>query len=286
MKTKNILDFIGNTPLIEVEKNIFAKVEGFNPGGSIKDRIVLNMISEAEKKGILKKGDTIVEPTSGNTGVALAMVGAMKGYKVSLLMPENTSPEKIKMIKAFGGEAILIENIRFRKDVIEDIKKRIKQGERIVFLNQYENQMNPLAHYKRTAEEILKQLKGKKIDFFVAGIGTGGTITGIGRKLKQRYKKLKVIGVQPKLGDTIEGLRSLKEGFVPPILDLDLIDEIYDLEGEKAKEAVDNLAKSKGILVGPSSGAALFVSKEIAKNNPQAIIVTIFPDRGERYLYY
>jgi len=242
MKTKNILDFIGNTPLIEVEKNIFAKVEGFNPGGSIKDRIVLNMISEAEKKEILKKGDTIVEPTSGNTGVALAMVGAMKGYKVSLLMPENTSPEKIKMIKAFGGEAILIENIRFRKDVIEDIKKRIKQGERIVFLNQYENQMNPLAHYKGTAEEILKQLKGKKIDFFVAGIGTGGTITGIGRKLKQRYKKLKVIGVQPKLGDTIEGLRSLKEGFVPPILDLDLIDEIYDLEETRPRKTAVRLA--------------------------------------------
>ncbi len=286
MKTKSILDFIGNTPLIEVEKNIFAKIEGFNPGGSIKDRIVFNMISEAEKKGILKKGDTIVEPTSGNTGVALAMVGAMKGYRVSLLMPENTSPEKIKMIKAFGGEVILIESIRFRKDVIEDIKKRIKQGERMVFLNQYENQMNPLTHYKKTAEEILKQFKGKKIDFFVAGIGTGGTITGIGRKLKQRYKKLKIVGVQPKLGNTIEGLRSLKEGFVPPILDLDLIDEIYDLEGDKAKETAENLAKSKGILAGPSSGAALFISQEIAKSNPKATIVTVFPDRGERYLYY
>lgn len=286
MKTKTILDSIGNTPLIDVEENIFAKMEGFNPGGSIKDRIVLNMILEAEKQGILKKGDTIVEPTSGNTGVALAMIGAMKGYKVSLLMPETTSPEKIKMIKAFGGEAILIENIRFRKDVIEDIKKRIKQGEKIVFLNQYENLMNPLAHYKKTAQEILKQLKGKKIDFFVAGMGTGGTITGIGRKLKQKHKDLKIIGVQPKEGETIEGLRSLKEGFVPPILDLEIIDEIYDLESIKAEEARDDLAKSKGILVGPSSGAALYVSREIAKNNPKARIVTIFPDRGERYLYY
>ncbi len=286
MKTKTILDSIGNTPLVEVEDNIFAKIEGLNPGGSIKDRIVLNMILEAEKKGILKKGDTIVEPTSGNTGVALAMVGAMKGYKVSLLMPETTSPEKIKMIKAFGGEVILVENIRFRKDVIEDIKERIKQGEKIVFLNQYENLMNPLAHYKITAEEILKQLKGKKIDFFVAGMGTGGTVTGIGRKLKQKNKDLKIIGVQPKIGDTIEGLRSLKEGFVPPILDLEIIDEIYDLESIKAEETRNDLAKSKGILVGPSSGAAFYVSREIAKNNPRKTIVTVFPDRGERYLYY
>ncbi|MDD3170351.1 MAG: cysteine synthase family protein [Candidatus Pacebacteria bacterium] len=286
MKTKTILDSIGNTPLIEVEENIFAKIEGFNPGGSIKDRIVLNMILEAEKKGILKKGDTIVEPTSGNTGVALAMVGAMKGYNVSLLMPETTSPEKIKMIKAFGGEVILIESIRFRKDVIADIKERIEQGEKIVFLNQYENSMNPQAHYQKTAQEILRQLKGRKIDFFVAGMGTGGTITGIGRKLKQKHKDLKIIGVQPKAGETIEGLRSLKEGFVPPILDLDLIDEIYDLESIKAEEARDDLAKNKGILAGPSSGAALYISREIAKNNPKARIVTVFPDRGERYLYY
>jgi cysteine synthase A len=154
-----ILDFIGNTPLIQIEENIFAKIEGFNPGGSIKDRIALNMIIGAEKKGILKKGDTIVELTSGNTGVALAMVGAMKGYRVKLLMPQTTSPEKMKMVKAFGGEVILIENIKFRKDVINDIKERIKQGEKIVFLNQYENFMNPQAHYKVTAQEILKQMK-------------------------------------------------------------------------------------------------------------------------------
>jgi cysteine synthase len=281
-----ILDFIGNTPLVEVEENIFAKVEGFNPGGSIKDRIALNMILEAEKKGILKKGDTIVEPTSGNTGVALAMVGAMRGYKVSLLMPKTTSQEKIKMIKAFGAEAILIENIKWRKDVIEDIKERIKHGENIIFLNQYENLMNPQAHYKTTAQEILKQMKGKKIDFFVAGMGTGGTITGIGRKLKQKYPQIKIIGVQPKLGEIIEGLRSLKEGFVPPILDLDLVDEIYDLEAIKAEEARKDLALTRGMLVGPSSGAALYVSREIKKENPEANILTIFPDRGERYLYY
>ena len=279
---KTILDHIGNTPFIKVEENIFAKVEGFNPGGSIKDRIVLNMINEAEKQGILKEGDTLVEVTSGNTGVGFAMVGAMKGYKVKVIMPESTSKEKIKMIKIFGGEVILVEDIKFRKAVIEDIKERIKQGEKLVFLNQYENQMNPLAHYEKTAEEILDQAEGK-IDYFVAGMGTGGTITGIGRKLKEKYPDIKIIGVQPIQGQIIEGLRSLKDGFVPPIIDLDLIDEIYDLEAEKAIEARDELAR-KGILVGPSSGAALCVSKMIKEENPGKNIVTVFPDRGERYL--
>lgn len=279
---KTILDHIGNTPFIKVEENIFAKVEGFNPGGSIKDRIVLNMITEAEKQGILKEGDTLVEVTSGNTGVGFAMVGAMKGYKVKVIMPESTSKEKIKMIKVFGGEVILVEDIKFRKAVIEDLKERIKQGEKLVFLNQYENQMNPLAHYEKTAEEILIQMEGK-IDYFVAGMGTGGTITGIGRKLKEKYPEIKIIGVQPVQGQIIEGLRSLKDGFVPPIMDLDLIDEIYDLEAEKAIEARDELAR-KGILAGPSSGAALYVSKLIKKDNPGKDIVTIFPDRGERYL--
>lgn len=283
---KTILDFIGNTPLVEVEENIFAKVEGFNPGGSIKDRIALNMILEAEKQGILKKGDTIVEPTSGNTGVALAMVGAMRGYKVSLIVPQTTSPDKIKMVRAFGGEVILVENIKFRKAVIDDIKERIKQGEQIVFLNQYENLMNPMAHYKTTAQEILKQTKGKRIDYFVAGMGTGGTITGVGKKLKEKHKDLKIIGVQPVFGQIIEGLRSLKEGFVPPILNLDQVDEIYDLEPEKAESARKELALTRGMLVGPSSGAAYYVAKEIKKNNPGKNIVTIFPDRGERYLYY
>jgi cysteine synthase len=279
---KTILDHIGNTPLIKVEDNIFAKVEGFNPGGSIKDRIVLNMITEAEKQGILKQGDTLVEVTSGNTGVGLSMVGAMKGYKVKVIMPESTSQEKIKMIKVFGGEVILVENIKFRKDAIEDIKERIKAGEKLVFLNQYENLMNPMAHYTKTAEEILGQME-EKIDYFVAGMGTGGTITGIGRKLKEKYPEIKIIGVQPVQGQIIEGLRSLKDGFVPPIIDLDIIDEIYDLEAEKALGAREEIAQ-RGILVGPSSGAALYVSQMIKKENPGKNIVTIFPDRGERYL--
>jgi cysteine synthase A len=280
---KTILDYIGNTPLIKVEDNIFAKVEGFNPGGSIKDRIVLNMINDAEKQGILKKGDTLVEATSGNTGVGLSMVGAMKGYKVKVIMPESTSQEKIKMIKVFGGEVILVENIKFRKEVIEDIKERIKNGEKLVFLNQYENMMNPMAHYVKTAEEILEQMEGKNIDYFIAGMGTGGTITGVGKKLKEKFPQIKIIGVQPIQGETIEGLRSLKDGFVPPVIDFDIIDEIYDLEAEKALKAREEIAK-RGILVGPSSGAALYLSQKIKEENPNKNIVTIFPDRGERYL--
>lgn len=280
---KTILEHIGNTPLVRIENNIFAKMEGFNPGGSIKDRIALNMINEAEKAGYIKKGDTLIEPTSGNTGVGLAMVAAMKGYKVKMIMPESTSKEKIKMVKIFGGEVILMENLRYRKFAINDVKDMAKKGERLIFLNQYENLANPESHYYGTAEEILKQMENKQVDYFIAGMGTGGTITGIGKKLKEKYPNIKIIGVQPVQNQTIEGLRSLKDGFVPTIIDFDLIDEIYDLEAEKALTTKDDLAK-KGILVGPSSGAAMYICREIQKEHPESVIITVFPDRGERYL--
>lgn len=284
---KTILEHIGNTPLVKVEEenesSIFAKMEGFNPGGSIKDRIALNMIRSAEKDGIIKKGDTLIEPTSGNTGIGLAMVGAMLGYKVKVIMPDTTSVEKIKMIKAFGGEAILVENLRYKKFAIEDARTMAKNGAGLFFLNQYENMNNPYTHYENTAEEIIEQLEGKQLDYFVAGMGTGGTITGIGSKLKEKFPGIKIIGVQPVQGEIIEGLRTIKDGFVPPIMDVDLIDEIYDLEGIKALETKDDLAK-KGILVGPSSGAAMYICREICKNNERVNIITIFPDRGERYI--
>lgn len=284
---KTILEYIGNTPLIKVEEendsSIFAKMEGFNPGGSIKDRIALNMIRNAEKEGIIKKGDTLIEPTSGNTGIGLAMVGAMLGYKVKVIMPDTTSVEKIKMIKAFGGEVILVENLRYKKFAIEDARAMAKNGAGLYFLNQYENMNNPYTHYKSTAEEILNQLEGEQLDYFVAGMGTGGTITGIGKKLKEKFSAIKIIGVQPARDERIEGLRSIKDGFVPPIMDVDLIDEIYDIEESKALETKDDLAK-KGILVGPSSGAAMYICREICKNNKRVNIITIFPDRGERYI--
>jgi len=281
---KTILDHIGNTPLVKIEDNIFAKLEGFNPGGSIKDRVALNMINQAEKEGIIVKGrDALIEPTSGNTGIGLAMVGAMKGYKVKVIVPETTSIEKIKMIKAFGGEVILAESLRYRKFAINDAREMAKNGEGLVFLNQYENLNNPDAHYFSTASEIINQMEGRKIDYFVAGMGTGGTITGIGKRLKESYPDIKVIGVQPVQNQIIEGLRSLKDGFVPPIIDFDLIDEIYDLEAIKALETKEDLSR-KGILVGPSSGAAMYICREICKNNKGVNVVTIFPDRGERYI--
>ena len=281
---KTILDHIGNTPLVKIEDNIFAKLEGFNPGGSIKDRVALNMINQAEKEGIIVKGrDALIEPTSGNTGIGLAMVGAMKGYKVKVIVPETTSIEKIKMIKAFGGEVILAESLRYRKFAINDAREMAKNGEGLVFLNQYENLNNPDAHYFSTASEIIDQMEGRKIDYFVAGMGTGGTITGIGKRLKESYPDIKVIGVQPVQNQIIEGLRSLKDGFVPPIIDFDIIDEIYDLEAIKALETKEDLSR-KGILVGPSSGAAMYICREICKNNKGVNVVTIFPDRGERYI--
>lgn len=276
---KNLLDLIGNTPLIEIEENIFAKMEGFNLTGSIKDRTALAMIEAAEKDGRLKKGVQIAEPTSGNTGIALAMISAIKGYELSVVIPETTSEEKKKMILTYGGRIISVPNKKFREPVIKELKEKERKGE-IVFLNQYENENNKKVHYEKTAEEILNQMEGKEINYFVAGIGTGGTITGVSKKLKEHFPNIKIIGVQPKQGTIIEGLRSLKDGYIPPVIDLDLIDEIIDLDPEESIKGRNYLAK-KGILVGLSSGAVFQTIKNLdLKGN----VVTIFPDRGERYL--
>ena len=276
---KKLLDLIGNTPLIEVEENIFAKMEGFNLTGSIKDRTVLAMIEDAEKQGRLKPGVSIVEPTSGNTGIALAMISAIKGYELSVVIPQSTSEEKKKMILTYGGRIISVPDEKFREPVIKELKEREKRGE-IIFLNQYENKNNIKIHYEKTGQEIIDQMQGKQIDYFVAGLGTGGTITGVSKKLKEYFPNIKIIGVQPKKGDIIEGLRSLKDGYIPPILDLDQIDEIIDLEAEDSIKGRNYLAK-KGILIGPSSGAVFQTIKNL---NLKGNIVTIFPDRGERYL--
>lgn len=276
---KNLLDLIGNTPLIEIEENIFAKMEGFNLTGSIKDRTALAMVEAAEKDGRLKKGVQIAEPTSGNTGIALAMISAIKGYELSVVIPETTSEEKKKMILTYGGRIISVPNKKFREPVIKELKEKEKRGE-IVFLNQYENENNKKVHYEKTAEEILNQMEGKEINYFIAGMGTGGTITGISKKLKEHFPNIKIIGVQPKQGTIIEGLRSLKDGYIPPVIDLDLIDEIIDLDPEESIKGRNYLAK-KGILVGLSSGAVFQTIKNL---NLKGNIVTIFPDRGERYL--
>ena len=288
---QNILDTIGNTPLVKIEKinpnpkvNIYAKLEGFNPTGSVKDRIALSMVEKAEKEGILKKGKTIIEPTSGNTGISLAMVGAMKGYKVKVVMPENMSIERRQMIKALGADLILVKREDWRDGAIKFTKDLANRDKNLVLLNLYENEANVQAHYEGTGKEIIKQIGNKKIDVFVAGIGTGGTIMGIGKRIREKHHRVKIIGVQPKLGSKIEGLKSIKEGYIPPILDLDLIDEIIEVEEKEAFEMTKNLAQKEGIFVGPSSGAAMNVALKVAQKLKQGNIVVILPDRGEKYL--
>jgi cysteine synthase B len=288
---QNILNTIGNTPLIKIEKlspnpkvKIFAKLEGSNPTGSIKDRIALAMIEKAEKQGILVKGKTIIEPTSGNTGISFAMVSAIKGYKLIIVMPESMSVERRQMIKAFGAELILVKPEEWRDAAIKFTKSLVEKDSNLVLLNQFENEANFQAHYETTGKEILDQMNGEKIDYLVAGLGTGGTITGIAKRLKERFPEIKVIGVQPKQGSKIEGLKSIKDGYVPPVMNLKIMDEIMEVDQKQAFESTRELAEKEGIFAGPSSGTALFVSQEIAKKIDSGNIVTLFPDRGERYL--
>jgi cysteine synthase B len=288
---QSVLKFIGNTPLIKIKKlnpnpgvNIFAKMEGFNPTGSIKDRIALAMVEKAEKQGVLTKDKTIIEPTSGNTGIALAMVASIKGYDIKIVMPESMSNERRQMIKALGAELILIKPDEWRDAAIKFTKEMIEKDENLIMLNQFENDANPEIHYETTGKEILEQMNGQKIDYFVAGLGTGGTITGVAKRLKEKHPEIKIVGVQPKLGSKIEGLKSLKEGYIPPVLDLKIINEITDVNEKEAFESVKELAQKEGVFVGPSSGAAMFISSQIAQRMNSGNIVTIFPDRGEKYL--
>ena len=293
----NVLKYIGKTPMVEIESGnpkvkIFAKLEGFNPTGSTKDRIALAMVEKAERAGVLTKGKTIIEPTSGNNGIALAMVAAVKGYKIKIVMPESMSIERRKMIKAFGAELILVKPEEWRDAAIKMTKALVEKDKNLVMLNQFENQENCQAHYRTTGKEILEQVKGR-IDYFVGGIGTGGTITGIGKRIKEKFPKAVVIGVQPILGCKIEGLKSIKEGYVPPVLEpslpcgnhaKSLIDAIVEVSDIDSFEMTRELAKKSGLLVGASSGALFFVARSIAKKMKKGTIVTIFPDRGEKYL--
>jgi cysteine synthase B len=287
----SILDTIGKTPLVEIKKlnpnpkvNIFAKLEGFNPTGSIKDRIALAMVEKAEKEGILTKSKTIIEPTSGNTGISLAMLGAIKGYKVKIVMPESMKPMKRKMIRGFSAEIILVKEEDWRDNAIKFTKNLVKKNKNLVLLNQYENEVNVRVHYETTSKEILEQMGDKKIDYFIAGIGTGGTITGIGKRLKEKFPNIKIIGIQPKLGSKIEGLKSIKKGYIPPILNLKIIDKIVEVEERDAIFWQKELAEKEGVFVGLSSGIAMFIARKIAKKIKKGNIITIFPDRGEKYL--
>ncbi len=295
---KNILRLIGNTPVVKLnkmpEKNsaeIYCKLEFFNPLGSSKDRIGLHMIEEAERKGEINPGDTLVEPTSGNTGIGLAYVSAVKGYKLILVMPDTMSIERIKILKALGAEILLTPGEKGMKGAIEKATELEKQNG-YFRPGQFTNPANPEAHRKTTAREILKQVPG--IDAFVAGVGTGGTLTGVGEVLKNEIKNRKVliVAVEPEDSPVLSGgkpgahkIQGIGAGFIPEVLNKEIIDEIITVKNEDAFSTSRRLAKEEGIFVGISSGAALWAALKVAKRLPkEKKIVVILPDTGERYL--
>ena len=294
MITENILDIIGNTPMISLKKltglNIFAKAEYLNPGGSIKDRIAKYMIDRAEESGLLKPGMTIMEPTSGNTGIGLSLVGVQKGYRVVIVMPENMSEERKKIIRALGAELILTKAEESIGGSVAEVERQKKLDPNIFVPQQFENPDNPRAHYISTAAEIWEQLEGN-VDIFVSGLGSGGTLQGIGRYIKDKNPNAKVIAVEPKNVSALLGhepglhkIQGIGDGFVPAILDRELIDELVEVTDDDAISTARALAKTQGILVGTSSGANVWASMQMAKKfGDDKRIVTILPDRVERY---
>lgn len=287
----NILSAIGNTPLVELNNlnenpkvKIFGKLEGCNPGGSVKDRPVYYMIKKAEESGALTLNKIILEPTSGNTGIALAMLGAAKGYKVKLCMPECVSMERRRVIEAFGAETILTPGEEGTDGAIRKAHQLIsEEPDKYYMPNQFENESNVLAHYETTGPEIFSQTNGE-IDIFVAGMGTGGTLMGAGKYLKEKNPQIKIIGVEPIKGHKIQGLKNMQESIVPKIYHPEELDEKITVEDEPAYEITRLLACQEGIFVGMSSGAAIAGALKVAKKMRSGIIVAILPDRGDRYL--
>ena len=298
---KQLTELIGNTPLLELNKfstakelqsPIIAKVEFFNPGGSVKDRIALSMIEEAEKSGALKPGATIIEPTSGNTGVGLALVSAVKGYKLILTMPETMSVERRNLVKAYGAEVKLTSGADGMKGAIKAAEELRDSIPGSIILQQFENPANPQKHYDTTGVEIWEQTEGK-VDIFVAGVGTGGTVSGIGKRLKENNPNVKIVAVEPKSSAVLNGkpsgphkIQGIGAGFVPKIYNNDVVDEVFDVDNDDAIRTGRELARQEGLLVGISSGAAAFAASEIAKRpeNAGKTIVVLLPDTGERYL--
>jgi len=288
---ENILMTIGNTPLVRINKlnpnknvTMYAKVEGFNPTGSIKDRIALNMIQQAEAEGRLTKGKTIIEPTSGNTGVALAMIGAIKGYDVEIVMSGAVSVERRQMIKAFGGTVTLSEGKYGTDGAIRKARELVKANPDKYFMpDQFSNEYNKMAHYRTTGDEIWKQTGGN-VDYLVSALGTSGTLMGIGKALKEHNPDVKIVCAHPVKGHYIQGLKNMEEAIVPSIYDPSQIDITIMVETEVAYEMTRQIVKQEGIFVGMSSGAAMYAAIEIAKKASSGTIVTIFPDRGEKYL--
>ncbi|HAP8653896.1 TPA: cysteine synthase A [Enterococcus faecium] len=294
----SVTELIGKTPIVKLNKivpedsaDVFVKLEFFNPGGSVKDRIALSMIEKAEHDGLLKPGDTIIEPTSGNTGIGLSMVGVAKGYKVIIVMPETMSIERRLLMKGYGAELILTPGA-------DGISGSIREAERLAKENgyflplQFENEANPLVHEKTTGPEIHQAFGVNGLDAFVAGIGTGGTITGAGRELKRVYPKIELIGVEPAESAILEGkeagphkIQGIGTGFVPKTLDTSVYDKVLSISGDEAMETAREVGRKEGILVGISSGAAIAAALEVAKELGKGKkVLAVVPDNGERYL--
>lgn len=298
---KKLTDLIGHTPLLELSKYsankslqtpIIAKVEFFNPGGSVKDRIALSMIEDAEKTGRIKPGATIIEPTSGNTGVGLALVAAVKGYRLILTMPETMSVERRNLVKAYGAKVVLTDGKAGMPGAIKKAEELRDNTPGAVILQQFENPANPQRHYETTGPEIWQDTDGA-IDIFVGGVGTGGTISGVGRYLKEQNQKTKVVAVEPATSPVLNGgtsgphkIQGIGAGFVPKTYDASVIDEVIDVENDAAFLTSRQLAQQEGLLVGISSGAAVYAATLLAQRpeNKEKKIVALLPDTGERYL--
>lgn len=291
-----ILELVGKTPVLKVNSlvnensaEVYVKLEKFNPGGSVKDRAALGMIEKAEKEGLLKPGVTIVEPTSGNTGIGLAMIGKLKGYKVIIIMPETMSKERRDLIKAYGAELVLTEGSKGMKGAIEKALEYEKQGGYFI-PQQFENIANPEKHYATTAEEIFEDIND--LDYFISGVGTGGTVTGVGKNLKEKISGVKVVAVEPSKSPVLSGgnpgphkIQGIGAGFIPGNYDSSIIDEVVQVTDEDAFKTAKEFAAQEGVLIGISSGAALFAALELAKKVGKGKkILAIAPDGGEKYI--
>lgn len=293
MINNNVLDMIGNTPMIKLNNignsNLYVKLEKYNPAGSIKDRAVYYMVENLEKNGILKKGDVLVEATSGNTGIALSMIGSLKGYKVIIVMPETMSIERRTLMKAYGAKFILTDGSLGMKGSIEMMNKLLSENTNYISLKQFDNEYNPLAHYETTGVEIYNQVKD--IDIFVCGVGTGGTISGVGKYLKEKNPNIKVVAVEPEGSPVISKnkkgshkIQGIGAGFIPKNYNKNVVDEVMTITDEESYKGVRIMAQKEGILVGISSGANIYAALKLCEMYPDKKIVTVAPDGIDKYM--